>query len=449
MIRSAPITSTLCARARTRSGPLASASALTKPVQAAPTSIAPARSRRARAPTSGAAFGVSSSGVIVATRTRSTCGGVDARLRERRGAPPSPRGRRGARRERRCGARARRCAARSSPRRRRGARRSAPLPTTLSERGREPSTADPGGPPRPRRPARAACCVRSGMSAPGSASDRLAMSVSVAPDQPRQHPARADLDEVARAEDGSAASSVSRQRTGATSAPRGSLGMSPNGAAVTPEIHGRPRRRGCDRASAARKGSGPPAHRRRVEGTLDARRTERTPRPVASAATASSASGARQDDLAGGVVVGDRDERSLRASSRARGVVAEQREHAPSGWASAAACIEAAPRTGNAKPVDGSMAAGGGERGELAERVARVEVGRGRLAPLPQRDARAVDRRLREAGALVDALEWVVADQLARELQQVGPRRSTASRMPGTWLPWPGKRRARRHLTDH
>jgi hypothetical protein len=68
---SAPITSTRSARP-VSTWPAARRSAAIQPVQAAPMSIAPAFSAPSSLATTGAAFGVISSGVIVATSTRST-----------------------------------------------------------------------------------------------------------------------------------------------------------------------------------------------------------------------------------------------------------------------------------------------------------------------------------------------------------------------------------------
>src|SRR5436190_12424862 len=69
--RSAPITSTLSARPDSIWA-VASPSADRKPAHAAPTSIAPAAVAPSSSATSGAAFGVSSSAAMVATRTRSS-----------------------------------------------------------------------------------------------------------------------------------------------------------------------------------------------------------------------------------------------------------------------------------------------------------------------------------------------------------------------------------------
>jgi hypothetical protein len=68
---SAPISSTRSARPDSI-WPAASCRPESQPVHAAPTSIAPARSAPRACATSGAVFGVSSSWLIVATRTRST-----------------------------------------------------------------------------------------------------------------------------------------------------------------------------------------------------------------------------------------------------------------------------------------------------------------------------------------------------------------------------------------
>ena len=73
-IRSAPMTSTHWARPASI-WPVPTASADRKPVHAAPMSNAPARTAPSSWATSGAAFGMTSSGVVVATSTRSTCSG--------------------------------------------------------------------------------------------------------------------------------------------------------------------------------------------------------------------------------------------------------------------------------------------------------------------------------------------------------------------------------------
>jgi hypothetical protein len=71
---SAPTSSTVRARPASISE-VPSARPDRKPVQAAPTSIAPARTAPSASATSGAALGSSSSAVVVATRTRSTSSG--------------------------------------------------------------------------------------------------------------------------------------------------------------------------------------------------------------------------------------------------------------------------------------------------------------------------------------------------------------------------------------
>ena len=70
--------------------------------------------------------------------------------------------------------------------------------------------------------------------------------------------------------------------------------------------------------------------------------------------------------------------------------------------------------------VDGEHA-GGGQRGQLAERVAGGGAGRHVVGePAPAGDRRAEDRGLLEAGALLDARERVLADELEAALEQLG-----------------------------
>ena len=125
---------------------------------------------------------------------------------------------------------------------------------------------------------------------------------------------------------------------------------------------------------------------------------------------------AGEDDLAGGVVVGDGDVGGGGDRPRVVGRAAEQREHR-------AAVVglghQAAAQHDEAERVLGAQDAGGDERAELAERVTgghgglEVELG-------PAGDAGAEDGGLREARALVDALEGVFADELDALLEQVG-----------------------------
>ena len=74
-MKSAPITTAHCARPASI-WPVPTASADRKPVHAAPMSNAPARAAPSSWATWGAAFGMTSSGVVVATSTRSTCSGA-------------------------------------------------------------------------------------------------------------------------------------------------------------------------------------------------------------------------------------------------------------------------------------------------------------------------------------------------------------------------------------
>jgi hypothetical protein len=89
------------------------------------------------------------------------------------------------------------------------------------------------------------------------------------------------------------------------------------------------------------------------------------------------------------------------------------------------------------------------ERGELAERVPGDALGLGAAGLLPARDARAVDRRLREAGAVVDALERVVADELGGELEQLGALRGDLLLHPGLLAPLAGEEQRGALETTH
>ncbi len=101
---------------------------------------------------------------------------------------------------------------------------------------------------------------------------------------------------------------------------------------------------------------------------------------------------------------------------------AEDREHAPSP-ALGRLLHEVAAANGKAQTVCVVHGARGGQRSELAQRVAGC--GR-RLRPaqaLPAREGRAVDRGLGEAGAVGYALEGVFADEPDHLLEEVGARR--------------------------
>ena len=155
--------------------------------------------------------------------------------------------------------------------------------------------------------------------------------------------------------------------------------------------------------------------------------TARRPCSRAAAAAASNAPlGARQHDLVGRVVVRDREAGGLGDRSRVLGgALAEQREHRAVARALARLLHQPPARRDEPQPVLGAQRLGGDQRGDLAERVAGVRgAGHAGVAqPLEADDARAVDRRLRVARAVVDARERIVADDLASEREQVGTRR--------------------------
>src|SRR4051794_30319648 len=125
---------------------------------------------------------------------------------------------------------------------------------------------------------------------------------------------------------------------------------------------------------------------------------------------------AREHDLAGGVVVGDGDLGGRGDRAGVVGGAAEQREHR-------AAVVglghQAAAQDDEAQRVLDRQHARGGERAELAERVAGghggLDVEHG-----PAGDARTEDGRLGEARALLHALEGILADQLDAALEQPG-----------------------------
>jgi hypothetical protein len=101
--------------------------------------------------------------------------------------------------------------------------------------------------------------------------------------------------------------------------------------------------------------------------------------------------------------------------------VAADCEHCP-GLASASRVIhDAAAGDNDAQPVGVVDRPSGGQRADLAERVAGKV-----LSPRPAElliagDRGAVDGRLGVRGAVGNPLEGILADQLGREVEQVGP----------------------------
>src|SRR5215208_3967561 len=158
-------------------------------------------------------------------------------------------------------------------------------------------------------------------------------------------------------------------------------------------------------------------HQRRVEGAGHVQREH----PAAVVAgvllgEGEGLAGPRQHDLSRGVVVGDGDARVGRdlACLLLRG--ADEREHR-------ARVVglghQAAAEDDELQRVVAVEDAGGGQRGQLAEAVAR---GDARLQPerVVGSEARAEDRGLGEAGALLDAGEGILPHELGRPVEEVG-----------------------------
>ena len=181
-------------------------------------------------------------------------------------------------------------------------------------------------------------------------------------------------------------------------------------------------------------------HQRRVERAGDveldradaARRAARPRRPRSPA-------GAGEHELAGRVVVGDGD--AVRGGDRLRR--RRRRRRARRASCRRRASDISRPRSDD-QPQRVALGdrAGGGERAQLAERVAGDGVGAAASSADPAGERGAEDRGLREARVLVGARERILADELGDELEQVGRGRRRQSRMPGVWLAWPGKRTA-------
>jgi hypothetical protein len=212
------------------------------------------------------------------------------------------------------------------------------------------------------------------------------------------------------------ASNVSRQRTGWVSAPASSARTSSNGCALAHEITGsgalrsRPRR--------APRGTARP----RAPSTASERAGDRQ-RDRAQAALAGEVldvlqivAVAGQHDLAGSVVVGHDDAGGPGDRLGVLGRGADERDHRA---ARVGLGHQAAAQDDQLERVVEREHAGGGERGQLAQRVP----GRGRRLVAqrgPARPARAEDRGLLEAGGFLDAQERVLAHEVEAALVQLG-----------------------------
>ena len=230
-------------RGRPRSCAAAEASAVTKPVQAAPTSIAPALCAPSAWATQRRAFGVISSGEVVATSTRSSVGGSSPASLERARRRPRRRGRTGARR----GARARRS--------RMPVRRDDPVLVDAEALGDRRVGDDPLG--QGRRRGRADGGVAEGGAQAWSASGGRRATprrlLEDAADEPGQHLAGAGLDEAARAGVAQREQRLAPAHAVRISA-RGELGRGrrSNGAAVRPQKTGKRGRSTLDLGPARR-----------------------------------------------------------------------------------------------------------------------------------------------------------------------------------------------------
>ena len=152
---------------------------------------------------------------------------------------------------------------------------------------------------------------------------------------------------------------------------------------------------------------------------------------------------AGEHDLAGRVVVGDGDAGVARRSRPPPPSVAPT--SASIEPRSSASAISWPRSTTSAQRVVAVEHAGGGQRGELAERVAGGGGTAVELERVPAGEAGAEDRGLGEAGALLDAREGVLADQLgarARAGRGRAARRGRACRgsgCPGRGTARPGR----------
>jgi hypothetical protein len=125
---------------------------------------------------------------------------------------------------------------------------------------------------------------------------------------------------------------------------------------------------------------------------------------------------AAQDHLAGGVVVGDRDTGVVGDLARLLLGGADEREHR-------ARVVrlghQPAAEDDELERVVAVEHPGGGQRGQLAEAVARGDAGL-KAERVVGGDARAEDRGLGEAGALLHARERILPDELYDALEEVG-----------------------------
>jgi hypothetical protein len=158
-------------------------------------------------------------------------------------------------------------------------------------------------------------------------------------------------------------------------------------------------------------------HQRRVERAGDVER-DRAAAMVASVLLGAGEvlARAREHDLAGGVVVGDGHVAMLGDLARLVLGGADEREHRAGvvGLGHQAAAEDDELERGVAV-----QRAGGGQRAELAEAVAGGDAGL-EAGGLVAGQARAEDRGLGEARALVSAREGVLADELDHPVEQVG-----------------------------
>ena len=168
----------------------------------------------------------------------------------------------------------------------------------------------------------------------------------------------------------------------------------------------------------------------RLDGRLHRGRVERAgdvERQAAAAALAGLLAGALerlaragQHDLAGRVVVGDghaRGGRDLRGVLLGR---ADERQHRA---AVAGVGHQRAAQHDEPQGVVAVEHAGGGERGQLAERVAGRGGGAVEREGVPAGEAGAEDRGLGEAGRLAGARERILPDERDDALEQVGRAR--------------------------
>src|SRR5215218_1748520 len=416
--RSAPTTRTFSAR-RDSICAVARLSADRKPVQAAPTSIAPALLAPSSVATSGAAFGVSSSADIVATRTKSSSEASTPAL----SSAMSP-------------ASVAKALSRSSGQ---AIRRSWPpvrfaiqfasipsrsviwaLATTRS--GTHIATAAIPAPRTGRSCASAALSAgwlaSSGMSHLRCRQDARLDVGERAPDQALQDLPGANLDEsldaaIAHREQGLAPAHRAHQcrgqlRSYVFKGPRGNAGEDGNSRRLDVDLIERRLKLGQRRA-----------HGLGVKGASDRQRHRLEPLVLRLA------SGLlevllrpREDQLAGGVVVGDR-EVVRDGDPPCRLLVSQQREHSAHGLTRRDLLHHASAPGGKPQAIVDRQAAAGDERTQLAKRVARDEVGVRRSGPNPERHARAVQRRLGKTRSVAHPVERILADRVHGALQKL------------------------------